>query len=990
MFTPKVSIVVPVYNMEKYLPQCLDSLVYQTLQGLQIIVVNDGSTDQSLAIAQEYEQRYSNVHVISQKNQGLSAARNTGMEHATGEYIGFLDSDDWACLDMFESLYDRAIKDCADLVIADAKVVWEDLHEIGQFFDRTLWNELPDRCKIGPLRVQEEPRVLLLEPAAWKRLYKRSFLERIGFQFSPGLIYEDVPSHFELLLAANAVSLLDKPVCFYRMGRPGKITARRDHTVFQVFDIFDLTQRVLQAANADYLTWAMYLKFQMRFCTWLFLQVAENDRGAFFARWAAQFRRVPLPAFKRHDQEFFGLRERFSMLCVRKGWFSWFKNLANHRVTKTMKLYLALRYWPRQEIREELKKHANRLRGWAARILPMPSRQARSVMHSLSQDVASLQHRLSWELSALHQTIAELARNGSGQSASHNKNDACCIRGFELDGQSFVFTDEVGGNALWEMFERMRCNHYMHDSIVLRPGDIVFDIGAHVGVFSICIAKAHPEVTVFAVEPDKINYRNLLRNIKFNRIQNVVPIRAAITAHGRTARIFTRLSCNSCVTLSEHVAADYCDIRSARVPSISLDELFDKHSITCCRMMKVSSEGYETETLSSISRPQPCIDYLCGDVSLTHVESSSLKVASARIAKRSFWRNKGASEVIATEGQISYSVSVVVPVYNVEVYLPQCIESLIAQTLSNMQIILVNDGSKDGSLEIIKGYARKHPQILCIDKPNGGCASARNAGLRAAQGEYVGFVDGDDWVNPTMFKKLYDKAAQSDAEIVQCGLNKYYEAENRCEPVDENWIAALLDRLGNRMDNAQELICVQPTIWRRIYRRSLLRDNQIEFPEDVRMFDDLPFQVMSLASCRTMAVVNEPLYFYRLQRNGQDVGAMDERIFVHFRLFEILNDFIAQHNRHDLIPHLFRLQINTHSWGLQQIGEQWKEAYFNRVCDDLTNPLWRGCNHPSRQLDCFLARNYAWYRSLEEGKMPVSLHVRLLARRAQRIWRKAA
>ena len=321
MYNPKVSVIVPVYNMEVYLRQCLESLVHQTLDDLEIIVVDDGSTDGSLSIAREYAEKHANLHVISQGNQGLSGARNTGMKHAAGEYVGFLDSDDWAGLDMFESLYERAVTDHTELVIADAKVVREDLRTVDAFFDRAAWDALPVRCKNSPFRINEEPRALLLEPAAWKRLYKRSFLDRLSFQFATGLIFEDVPAHFQLLLAADAISLLDKPVCFYRMGRPGKITARRDRTVFQVFDIFDLVQSTLWASAADELVWALYVKVQMRFCTWLFLQIPANDRADFFHRWTAQLRRVSQAAFVRHAREFPAVRERFAAFCVRKGWF---------------------------------------------------------------------------------------------------------------------------------------------------------------------------------------------------------------------------------------------------------------------------------------------------------------------------------------------------------------------------------------------------------------------------------------------------------------------------------------------------------------------------------------------------------------------------------------------------------------------------------------------------------------------------------------------
>jgi hypothetical protein len=231
---------------------------------------------------------------------------------------------------------------------------------------------------------------------------------------------------------------------------------------------------------------------------------------------------------------------------------------------------------------------------------------------------------------------------------------------------------------------------------------------------------------------------------------------------------------------------------------------------------------------------------------------------------------------------------------------------------------------------------------------------------------------------------------QSDADVVQGGLMRYYEHEDRCEPVDEDWMEELLDRVEHRTQQARDLLCTQPTVWRRIYRRSLLEQNHIEFPEEVRMFDDLPFQFMSLACSRTMAIVNEPLYYYRLQRAGQDVGATDERLFVNFQLFEILGDLIARHNRPDLLPYLFKLQVNSHCWGLEQIAEPWKKDYFGKTCEALTDPMWRGCNHPSPQLGCFLAKNYAWYQALQQGKMPIGLRARGLARKALTATRGAA
>lgn len=115
---------------------------------------------------------------------------------------------------------------------------------------------------------------------------------------------------------------------------------------------------------------------------------------------------------------------------------------------------------------------------------------------------------------------------------------------------------------------------------------------------------------------------------------------------------------------------------------------------------------------------------------------------------------------------MDYKVSVIVPVYNVEQLLPKCVDSLVAQSLEEVQIILVDDGSTDLSGEIASNYARTHDNIECYHKENGGSASARNLGLTQAKGEYIGFVDSDDWVEPDMYARLYDVGIKNEADIV--------------------------------------------------------------------------------------------------------------------------------------------------------------------------------------------------------------------------------
>lgn len=119
---PLVSVIVPIYNVEKYLPKCIESIMNQTLKEIEIILIDDGSTDRSGAIADEYGERDSRINIIHKKNGGQGSARNKGIELANGYYIGFVDSDDWIDCDMYEKLYSKAISLKSDIVVGSRRV----------------------------------------------------------------------------------------------------------------------------------------------------------------------------------------------------------------------------------------------------------------------------------------------------------------------------------------------------------------------------------------------------------------------------------------------------------------------------------------------------------------------------------------------------------------------------------------------------------------------------------------------------------------------------------------------------------------------------------------------------------------------------------------------------------------------------------------------------------------------------------------------------
>ena len=181
---PKVSIIIPVYNVEKFLPRCLNSLTNQTLKDIEIICINDGSTDNSPKILEEYKNKDNRVVVINQENSGVSASRNSGMKIAKGEYIGFVDSDDWVDLDFFEKLYNSAIKNGADIAVGG--IIRTKPNK------RTTLLEFPKEEIMEDIYRKIELADIFEHCYVCGKIYKTEKIKSLNILFEEGRIYEDM------------------------------------------------------------------------------------------------------------------------------------------------------------------------------------------------------------------------------------------------------------------------------------------------------------------------------------------------------------------------------------------------------------------------------------------------------------------------------------------------------------------------------------------------------------------------------------------------------------------------------------------------------------------------------------------------------------------------------------------------------------------------------------------------------------------------------
>lgn len=220
-------------------------------------------------------------------------------------------------------------------------------------------------------------------------------------------------------------------------------------------------------------------------------------------------------------------------------------------------------------------------------------------------------------------------------------------------------------------------------------------------------------------------------------------------------------------------------------------------------------------------------------------------------------------------------ISVVVPIYGIERYLGLCIESIIKQTYTNLEVILVDDGSKDRCPEICDLYAQKDNRIVVVHKDNGGLVSARKAGLSVAHGVYVGYVDGDDWIEPTFYESLYKAISKSNSDLVVAGQSKdLFDSKSTITSFIPSGLYETnnLERLKRNMISYGHFFRIGITtyVWNKLFKRDLLIDCQTSVPNNITIGEDAAVVYPYIMKCKSIRIIDSFDYHYRQREDSID------------------------------------------------------------------------------------------------------------------------
>lgn len=286
-------------------------------------------------------------------------------------------------------------------------------------------------------------------------------------------------------------------------------------------------------------------------------------------------------------------------------------------------------------------------------------------------------------------------------------------------------------------------------------------------------------------------------------------------------------------------------------------------------------------------------------------------------------------------------VSILVPVYNVSKYLRQCLDSLVNQTLKEIEIICVNDGSTDGSAEILKEYSETDERVKIVNKQNGGLPSARNAGLDIAQGKYVGFVDGDDYVDIDMYRRMYNAARINEADIVVCGGHPF--------PDEDKAPAWLKDTLSPRdityRTGGTEALFTErgakPFLWRDLIKKQLIDEHNFRLDESIVVGEDQAFQFKVFPAAKRVTFISDKLYYYRYSRpesimnepQYKDYGA---RILKHVNMIEsIAESWQKILSSKDSAVRFFEWAVDFIYWDIIRVSPADRKKIAEKFCNVL-------------------------------------------------------
>lgn len=983
----KVSVVIPVHNADKYLEKCLESVLAQTLKDIEVICVDDGSKDKSEKILKDFSKKDKRLKVITLKNSnGQSFARNLAVAEAKGEYIGFVDADDFIDCTMFEKMYENAKKHSSDMTMCQAVVFdtsKEDYAYDDEYYNLSCFGE-----KYSEKPFSHKDTLLFWEKinvAVWNKIYRTEFLKNSGVKFQEGYIYEDLPYFYATYTKAKKVSLVKEFLYFYRINSENSTMTKTDEKVKDRVDMVSLTfdilkkQKYFKDIESDVINWAIHDLY------YRFLLIDTRYQKEYFFRMQKFFKTLDTsnvdktlikspyyPYFcviksKNYDEciKFFFNKEAMGEVYVKRAKEEFNKELEN----------LGEKRRHIEEIEKENLKKKFDLEALQDRILQDEKDRWDAYYKQKEADAKNFEREKKDFFDGIEKQQNELNEKRQDLDEKYNELGNAWKEFDEQKVDLDVQKEKI--SAEWKKIEDKN----------LENGEIVRAEWQKIDEKKAEVAKE------IDLEWEKINAKRTedgelikaeWKKIEEQRAEDAEVAKAEwVRIDERKAQVAQELEVEKQnlekrkAEASEEIDKAWEDIKAqhSEIGEIKQD-LNNKYNDIGAEWKKLDSKSLELkdeqrdlaeswQRLESDTIRQKQlneIELMKAENKLTNKYLEDVAEEKVKLAKnlkneiekdREYYselmksqlelQQKNYEKINSFKKKIEEmkmtrpKVSIILPVYNVAPYLRQSLDSIISQTLKDIEIICVDDGSTDESGQILDEYKEKDERIKVIHKKNAGTGAARNDGLKIATGECIGFVDPDDWILPNMYERLYNLLQDKGLDIVMFTPDVYNDKTGKHEGFlyfqDSNFPKFLDDKIFNKDDISP--FSYPMCVWNKLYRKRLFDENNIDFAEGLD-FEDHKVIFKSLFTAKRIYFIREKLYVYRHSREGSILSDNDTRMFDHIKIYDIVENILKETGNWEKF-HLDFLRYKVHNilYYYTMIKSQYKKDYYNKMVKSL-------------------------------------------------------
>lgn len=947
---PKVSVIVPVHNNEKYLSPCLDSIVNQTLKDIEIICINDGSTDSSIEIMNKYADEDSRFIILNETNCGAGLARKKGIDASNGDYIFLLDSDDILEKNALELTYKKSINNDSDMVFFkvryfDTNINYEYIPEkfdLTSFFSSNKEFNCFNWKKIKPV-------VLNRFTSIWCCLYSSSFLKNNDFYFPKELSFNDVPLHVQSLILANKISFIPEILYNYRLYNENSITTK-SHNSKKVFDIFEITDFIekflfsqgildnfrLELINFKIETYTYHLN---RIQGDKFLQDFFNEMKLRFLEF--ELDKIEYENLNKNNKiEFTSVIDSstYSEYKIRKKKYE-SKIREFNLKTNNIKISVII---PVYNVQDYLSECLDSIINQTLKDIEIICVNDGSTDSSL--EILEKYAKKDSRITIINQKNCGLgcARNSgllqaSGEYISFIDSDDY----ISLDSYESLYNNAISNNSDIVFFKIARFNDF--ETIFSNPAfpfddyfkgvefnNFIFNydnIKNYVlnGSFSAC-AKIYKKSFLDLFDdfkfPVGVAYEDVLFHVK-------CLLRASKLSFEPKFLYYYRISNQNSIMHTESNAKDIFKICNFVEEFLKKNDFYDKFYEEFINFKIIQLSQYIIHANSE--------DYF----NKVKSELKSLKLNDKNISSDIIWRYNNVIKFETFEeyqsqfNKNSAKISVIIPVYNSEKYISCCLDSLINQSFKDIEIICVNDGSTDNSLKILNEYSKKDNRIKIFNKPNGGAGSARNVGLNQASGKYVSFIDSDDWLDSNTYNILYKKCESEDLDVLLFQLINYDDISHELyedEYYNVTQIPSELDnKVFNHLDIKNSLFSIAVSPCNKLYKHEILKG--MSFSEGV-MFEDNPFFFEAILKTKRISIIREHFYFRR-RRSGSVMNNDGEKLVDAIFIANKVLDVIKESKFFDIYKiNAINFKYTMIRTWFNRINSNYKELYFNEMKKD--------------------------------------------------------